>query len=134
MELIFCTALEHDASLSRNDYYLGNDHSFDATIWNQTASHFVNDTISFTQAAVARLTRIATAYSENPQFNMTPSEHTSSYFETAYYMSVFGNLTTGNAVTEFVEIMFSKSACLPAYLLPSLSILLYSVPIKEQQL
>jgi len=41
---------------------------------------------------------------------MTATEHKNSYFESALYMGVFGNLTTGNAVTTWVEILFSKSA------------------------
>ncbi|KAF8855403.1 Cloroperoxidase [Acephala macrosclerotiorum] len=100
--------LEHDASLSRNDFYFGDDHSFNTTIWDQTATHFTNSTISFTNAATARLDRIAAAAAVNPQFNMTATEHTNSYFESALYIGVFGNLTTGNAVTKWVEILFTQ--------------------------
>jgi hypothetical protein len=115
--LIFYTVLEHDASLSRNDFYFGNDHSFNGMIWGQTASHFTNSTISFANAAAARSTRIAAAAAVNPQFNMTATEHTNSYFESALYIGVFGNLRTGNAVTKWVEILFSKFAYQPAYLI-----------------
>ena len=48
---------------------------------------------------------------------MTATEHTNSYFESALYMGVFGNLTTGNAVTKWVEVLFSKFAYQPAYLI-----------------
>lgn len=117
MELIFFTVLEHDASLSRNDFYFGDDHTFNRAIWRRTAAHFTSSTISFATAAAARSDRIAAAAAVNPQFNMTASEHTNSYFESALYMAVFGNLTTGNAVTEWVEILFSKFAYQPAYLI-----------------
>ncbi|PMD53342.1 Cloroperoxidase [Hyaloscypha bicolor E] len=100
--------LEHDASLSRNDFYFGDDHTFNRTIWGQTLTHFPNRTISFANAAAARSARIAAAAAVNPQFNMTATEHTNSYFESALYMGVFGNLTTGNAVTKFVEILFTQ--------------------------
>lgn len=100
--------LEHDASLSRNDFYFGDDHTFNRAIWRRTAAHFTSSTISFATAAAARSDRIAAAAAVNPQFNMTASEHTNSYFESALYMAVFGNLTTGNAVTEWVEILFTQ--------------------------
>jgi hypothetical protein len=110
LELIFCIVLEHDASLSRNDFYFGDDHSFNRTIWGQTLTHFPHNTISFADAAAARSARIAAAAAVNPQFNMTATEHTNSYFESALYIGVFGNLTTGNAVTKWVEVLFSKFA------------------------
>lgn len=100
--------LEHDASLSRNDIYFGDNHSFNKTIWDQTATHFPNSTISFANAADARSTRITTAASENPVFNMTATEHENSYIESALYMGVFGNTTTGNAVTRWVQVMFTE--------------------------
>ncbi|KAN0099916.1 Cloroperoxidase [Hyaloscypha variabilis] len=100
--------LEHDASLSRNDFYFGDDHTFNSTIWDHTATYFTGPTISFTEAAAARSNRIARAAAVNPQFNMTATEHTNSYFESALYMGVFGNLTTGNAVTNWVEILFRQ--------------------------
>jgi len=100
--------LEHDASLSRNDFYFGDDHTFNRTIWGQTATHFPSSTISFSDAATARSTRIAAAAAVNPQFNMTATEQTNSYFESALYMAVFGNVTTGNAVTNWVEVLFTQ--------------------------
>jgi hypothetical protein len=117
MKVNILQVLEHDASLSRNDFYFGNDHSFNSTIWDQTAAHFTSSTISFTTAAAARSARIAAASAVNPQFNMTATEHTNSYFESALYIGVFGNLTTGNAVTEWVHILFSKFPHQPAYLI-----------------
>lgn len=39
---------------------------------------------------------------------MTATDVEFSLIETALYLSVFGNITTGNAVTEYVGIMFSR--------------------------
>lgn len=100
--------LEHDASLSRNDIYFGDNHSFNKTIWDQTATYFSNSTISFTNAAAARSARITAAAAVNPQFNMTATEHQNSYIESALYMGTFGNITAGNADTKWVQVLFTQ--------------------------
>ncbi|KAH8655054.1 Chloroperoxidase [Tricladium varicosporioides] len=100
--------LEHDSSLSRNDIYFGDNHSFNQTIWDETVTHFPNSTISFANAAAARSTRIIAAAAVNPEFNMTATEFQNSYIESALYMGTFGNITTGNAVTEWVEVLFTQ--------------------------
>ena len=100
--------LEHDSSLSRNDIYFGDNHSFNQTIWDQTTTHFPNPTISFVDAAAARSARLAAATAANPEFNMTAAEQQNSYIESALYMGTFGDITTGNAVKEWVEVLFSE--------------------------
>ena len=72
------------------------------------AAYFTEDTISIETAAVARAARLEAAASVNPEFNMTSSDVQFSLIESALYLSVFGNITTGNAVTEWVGVMFSK--------------------------
>lgn len=101
--------IEHDGSLSRNDIYFGDNHSFNRTIFNTVAAFFTKDVISITTAAKARKSRLASARAANPAFNFTAREERFSQFETALYLAVFGNGTEGNAKTKWVEIMFREA-------------------------
>ncbi|KAF2190095.1 Cloroperoxidase [Zopfia rhizophila CBS 207.26] len=80
----------HDGSLSRNDIF-GDNHSFNQTIWNSTASHFTESTISITTTAAARKARLAEAAAANPEFSMTAGDAQNSIIESALYLSVFAN-------------------------------------------
>jgi hypothetical protein len=55
---------------------------------------------------------------------MTSSDVQNSLIESALYLSVFGNNTTGNAVKEWVHVMFSKFSLRSGR---SSGILMYSV-------
>ena len=100
--------IEHDGSLSRADIYFGDNHSFNRTIWDSIAAHFTSETISIATAAAARSARLTAAAAVNPVFNMSATDVEFSLIESALYLSVFGNATTGNAVTEWVKTMFRK--------------------------
>ena len=100
--------IEHDGSLSRNDIYFGDNHSFNVTIWNSVAAFFTKPTISIATAGKARRARLAAAAAVNPKFNITGQEQFS-LFETALYLRVFGNLTFGDAKTQWVNVLFRKS-------------------------
>ncbi|TQN70333.1 putative sterigmatocystin biosynthesis peroxidase stcC, partial [Colletotrichum shisoi] len=98
--------IEHDGSLSRNDIYFGDNHSFNQTIWESVASHFTEPTISISTAAKARKARLQDAASVNPEFTLTADGAQFSFIETALYLSVFGNLDNGDANTEWVKVLF----------------------------
>ncbi|EFQ36806.1 hypothetical protein CGRA01v4_04244 [Colletotrichum graminicola] len=100
--------IEHDGSLSRNDIYFGDNHSFNMTIWESVASYFTDSTISIPTAAKARVARLQAAAAANPQFNLTADGTQFSFIETALYQSVFGNLDDGNARTDWVRVLFEK--------------------------
>ncbi|KAI8151189.1 putative sterigmatocystin biosynthesis peroxidase stcC [Colletotrichum sp. SAR 10_70] len=100
--------IEHDGSLSRNDVYFGDNHSFDEEIWETVASHFVNETISIPTAAKARAARLQAAAAANPEFSLTADGVQFSFIETALYLSIFGNLDDGNAKTEWVKVLFQE--------------------------
>ncbi|KAK2032991.1 Cloroperoxidase [Colletotrichum zoysiae] len=100
--------IEHDGSLSRNDIYFGDNHSFNLTIWESVASQFTNSTISIPTAAKARGARLQAAAAANPEFNLTAEGAQFSFIETALYLSVFGNLDDGNARTDWVRVLFEK--------------------------
>lgn len=94
--------------MSRADIYFGDNHSFNRTIWKSVAAHFTHGTISIATAAAARSARLAAAAAANPDFSMSATDVEFSLIESALYLSVFGNATTGNAVTEWVKTMFRK--------------------------
>lgn len=100
--------IEHDGSLSRADIYFGDNHSFNSTIWASVAAHFTGKTISIATAAAARSARISAAAAVNPTFNMSANDVQFSLIESALYLSVFGNPILGNAVTEWVGILFRE--------------------------
>lgn len=103
------TVLEHDGSLSRNDIYFGDNHSFNETIYNSFYAYLANSTtIDVTTAAAARKARLAAAEAANPEFELGAELTVFSLIETALYLSVFSNGTSGEAVTEWVDVMFRE--------------------------
>ncbi|KAL8811370.1 MAG: hypothetical protein Q9223_007548, partial [Gallowayella weberi] len=59
---------EFDGSLSRSDLALGDNHSFNETIWNTVSAHFHHPTISIPTAAKARKDRFEAAKAANKEF------------------------------------------------------------------
>lgn len=105
--------MEHDGSLSRGDIYFGDDHTFNTTIWDATASKFTGPLIDFPTAALAHNFAQANAAAINPTFNLSATLMYFSYIESALYLSAFANGTNDTAVTEWVGYMFSKHTILP---------------------
>lgn len=99
--------LEHDASLSRQDIFFGNNLVFNETIFNQTRSHW-QDTIDVQQAAVARLSRLQTSNETNPEFGFTKIGTQFSVGESAAYIIVLGDKTTRTVNKTVVEYLFGK--------------------------
>ncbi|MAD84136.1 MAG: hypothetical protein CL912_14330 [Deltaproteobacteria bacterium] len=109
--MVYQIVIEHDGSLSRNDIFFGDNHSFNSSIWDSVAASFTNATISLSTANSARATRLAAAAAVNPEFNMTASDAQFSGIETALYMTVFADPgITSEARTEWVGVLFSKTA------------------------
>lgn len=106
--ITYAAVIEHDGSLSRNDAFLGDNHSFNATIFDQTASHFTDDVISLKMAAAARTARLSAAKAANPEFNMRPADVQNSALETALFVRVLGGPQT-QARRDWVNILFSES-------------------------
>jgi hypothetical protein len=100
--------IEHDGSLSRADIFFGDNHSFNSTIWTSVSSFFTDPTISIATAASARKARLANAAATNPTFNMSADDMQFSFIETALYQGVFGDPVEGNAVTEWVNVLFRE--------------------------
>ncbi|KAH8658192.1 Chloroperoxidase [Xylariales sp. PMI_506] len=98
--------LEHDGSLSRGDFYFGDDHTFNQTIFDQTRSYWHGPFINVQTAAAARLARIKTSQATNPAFNLSSFGEFTSLSETAAYIIVLGDKASGTVPRAWVEYLF----------------------------
>lgn len=99
--------LEHDASLSRQDTFFGDNLAFNQTIFNETRSHW-QETIDVPQAAAARLARVQTSNATNPSFGFTKVGQAFSLGESAAYIIVLGNTTSRTVERSRVEYLFGE--------------------------
>ncbi|PQE18971.1 sterigmatocystin biosynthesis peroxidase stcC protein [Rutstroemia sp. NJR-2017a WRK4] len=102
--------LEHDASLSRVDYYFGNPQPFNQAIFDQTRSHWTADIITVTMAANARYARVQTSNKTNPTFGLSELGSAFGYGESAAYIGLLGDKTSGTVRKNIVEYLFASPA------------------------
>ncbi|KAF5354416.1 hypothetical protein D9758_010761 [Tetrapyrgos nigripes] len=101
--------IEHDASLSRNDFALGDNVHFNETIFTTLAdSNPGVDYYNTTSAGQVQQKRLADAEIANPNITNTVKEFTIRSRESAFYLSVMGNPLTGVAPKKFVQIFFRE--------------------------
>jgi hypothetical protein len=102
--------IEHDASLSRQDAYFGNDWAFDGNIWNQTVSFFASSgKTALLSAAQALANRTADSEAKNPQFTYGFREFVQRYGEMAIAIQTMGgDATTGVARLDWLRILFEE--------------------------
>ncbi|KAL9067151.1 MAG: hypothetical protein Q9157_006893 [Trypethelium eluteriae] len=93
--------LEHDASLSRADYYFGDDHTFNQTVFDETRSYWTKPIIDVQAGANARLARVRTSNATNPTFGFSQLGTEFSVGETAAYIIVLGDKTAGTGGLKF---------------------------------
>lgn len=90
--------LEHDASLSRNDYALGDNIHFNETVFTTLANSNPGvDYYNTTSAAQVLEQRLAEDKIVNPDLINTLKDFFVRAIESAFYLSVMGNVTTGVA-------------------------------------
>lgn len=103
--------IEHDASLSRADYYLanGDNHDFNQSIFDEVLKYYdgMKET-SIPVAAKAKYNRVVTEEGRDPKFTYGPLQFILSYGETALYLSVMGDPTSGVAPLKYVKIFFEE--------------------------
>lgn len=103
---IFCyfrhENIEHDASVSRDDHYFGDNHSFNGTLFNQTfaKSNPGLDYYNATSAGLVMKERLEDSMARNPAVISTSKEFIIRAGEGGLYLSVMGNATTGVAPKE----------------------------------
>ena len=103
-------AIEHDNSLSREDYNFGADNNtvFSPRVWGQVLRIWRGARIiDFKLANAAVLERVAvSSKTDAPGWYVNASA--SSYHETAFYMSLFGDPVKGNARQDWINVWFEQ--------------------------
>lgn len=106
--------IEFDGSLSRNDFYSGDDLHFDPKIW-ATMAHRLNlyhdekeKHVTIESAAKARAARVKDAMAANPTFNASALQQIGSYGTTALYLSTVWNHEVNAAFKKDVKAFFGK--------------------------
>ncbi|THU90500.1 Cloroperoxidase [Dendrothele bispora CBS 962.96] len=101
--------IEHDASLSRVDFALGDNVHFNETIFSTLAnSNPEADVYNTTSAGHVQQARLADSEAKNPNLTNTDKEFFIRSAESAFYLSVMGNPLTGVAPKNFVQIFFRE--------------------------
>ncbi|KAK5111732.1 hypothetical protein LTR85_011777 [Meristemomyces frigidus] len=102
--------IEHDNSLSREDYNFGKDNNtvFSPRVWGQVLRIWRGARIiDFQLAAAAVSERVAVAsHTDAPGWYVNASA--SSYHETAFYISLFGDPVEGNARQDWINVWFEQ--------------------------
>jgi hypothetical protein len=106
----FNSPIEHDASLSRQDAYFGDDHDFDKTIWQQTLSYFKGSrSTNLLDASRAIAGRTADSEARNPTFTYGFREFVFRYGETGIYLQTMGgDDLTGVTRIDWVQSLFEE--------------------------
>ncbi|KAL0575208.1 hypothetical protein V5O48_006769 [Marasmius crinis-equi] len=101
--------IEHDASVSRVDHALGNNLVFNETIFTTLANSNPGvDYYNATSAGQVQKARLEQSKADNPKFRNTIKEFQIRNRESALYLSVMGDPTTGMAPKEYVNIFFRE--------------------------
>jgi len=103
-------AIEHDNSLSREDYNFGkgNNHDFSPAIWGQVLGVWHGaPIIDFQLANAARLERVFVANKTDvPGWYVNATQQ--GLGETAFYLSLFGDPVEGNARQDWIDVWFQQ--------------------------
>uniref|UniRef100_A0A0W0FTC1 Putative Cloroperoxidase n=1 Tax=Moniliophthora roreri TaxID=221103 RepID=A0A0W0FTC1_MONRR len=90
--------IEHDASLSRQDFAIGDNLHFNEAIFETLAnSNPGSDVYNVTSAGQVMQARLADSLAKNPNVTNSEMEFTMRSFESALYLSVMGNGSAGVA-------------------------------------
>ncbi|KIK68712.1 hypothetical protein GYMLUDRAFT_153507, partial [Collybiopsis luxurians FD-317 M1] len=106
--------IEHDASLSRSDFNLGDNLHFNATVFATLSESYTHgstpdlDVYDTTSVGKAIEKRLALAKKDNPKLVNTVKERQSQLLEASLFLSAMGNPLTGIAPKKFVQIFFRE--------------------------
>ncbi|KAJ7575701.1 Chloroperoxidase [Mycena floridula] len=102
-------SIEHDASLSRGDFALGDNLHFNETIYQTLANSNPGvDFFNATSAGQVQKQRLADSQATNPKLINTSKEFSLRTGQSALYLSIMGDPTTGVAPKNFVNIFFRE--------------------------
>jgi hypothetical protein len=105
--------IEHDVSLSRNDFLLGDNHTFNQGIFDAVMETYGKDErTSFESASKARYGRLAAAKKAHEEagkdFQYGIKEFVLSYGESALLLGLLGDPKEGKIPVEFMRVLFGK--------------------------
>ncbi|TKA81678.1 hypothetical protein B0A55_01340 [Friedmanniomyces simplex] len=102
--------IEHDASLSRQDAYFGDDYDFYSPNWNQVLAFYKGKTqTDISTASHAKYARVNDSMARNPTFTYGLREFVLSYGETALYLQTMGSPSAnGVANVNYVRSLFEE--------------------------
>ncbi|KAJ7580473.1 Cloroperoxidase [Mycena floridula] len=102
-------SIEHDASLSRGDFALGDNLHFNETIYQTLANSNPGvDFFNATSAGQVQKQRLTESQATNPKLINTSKEFGIRTGQSALYLSIMGDPITGVAPKEFVNIFFRE--------------------------
>jgi len=110
-------AIEFDGSLSRNDFYFGDDLHFDPAIWHTTATRLglydierseKDRFVTIETAAKACAARVEDAKRVNPTFNASAAEMIGSPGTTALYLTTLWDINAGAAPKAWIRAFFGR--------------------------
>ncbi|KAK9245497.1 Chloroperoxidase [Lipomyces tetrasporus] len=119
-------AIEFDGSLSRNDFYFGDDLHFDPAIWHTVATRIGLYDIGHSEkgkyvtvevAAKATAARVADAKRVNPTFNASAAEMMGSPGTTALYLTTLRDNAADAAPKSWIRAFFGLYESLPVQLI-----------------
>ncbi|KAK3904913.1 Peroxidase, family 2-domain-containing protein [Staphylotrichum tortipilum] len=101
---------EHDASLSREDfYYHGDASTFRPEVFKKFFDHFKGmKYIDIESAAAARYAMVLDSRKRNPTFTYGVQQRITSYGETNKYLRTMAEPATGKCLASFVKILFEQ--------------------------
>ncbi|KAK3987000.1 Chloroperoxidase [Cladorrhinum sp. PSN332] len=109
--------IEFDGSLSRNDFFFGDDLQFDPVIWSTTANRLglydcvkteADKFVTVETAAIARAARVRDAKIANPHFNSSVNQQEGSPGTTGLYLASLWNETAGAVPKTWIRSYFEQ--------------------------
>jgi hypothetical protein len=94
---------------SRADFYWGDDHTFNETVFDETLSYWTSSIVDIQMTANSRLARINTSNTTNPTFSLNANGNQLSFGEPAAIISALGDRVSGTVPKSFVEYLFSMN-------------------------
>ncbi|KAL6712353.1 hypothetical protein ACN47E_000230 [Coniothyrium glycines] len=102
-------AIEHDASLSRDDVDLGGTEKFSPAAFHRTLSFYGNaPEIGLKEVAAARWGRVQDSRKSNAKFTYGLGQQFSTYFESAVYHALLRDPVTKLAKVDWIKIFFRQ--------------------------
>lgn len=101
--------LEHDASLSRADAALGNNHVFNQTVFDSSKAWWTNEMVTAEQLAHSKIYRQLVSRAENEDYTFTASTEEFSLGEVAAPIIAFGDTDAGTVRRDLMVDFFGKS-------------------------